>query len=528
MNSYHGNNRPYIYVAADKSEKAADILKLLEQHDIALCLSEGFNSKEKKYIEAAYGVLFIINRKMTTDPVFLDIVKTAISDNKNILCIHEEEITYDPALSMQLDSQQAIFAWQFEDQEKLHEQILKAVIFNNMQITKQQKDNQKKRVLFTSIGIIAAAVLLFVFVILPLLKTPEPADEYDPLEQFGLAGLSEEDLAKITSLHVVGDTVISDPATVRSINIDNSQTDGRLHYTILREYEVAMGVSDEEYGVASNGSISDISALSSLPNLKRLTLAGQNISDISVLSQMSNLSILNISNNPITSLEGLQNCEKLSIVNLADLPVSDLSPLFVTGKLKELDLSGCRNVNDLSGIENTNITFLSTAGTAIRHIDHLPSIYSFGINDLSLILDPLDSYSFLADNTAYRNIILNGASPSSFIPYLEKARIAELQLNDCGIERISQLEGLSVNSTLQINDENFSSLEGVDEFFPYLGTLDISGSDALNDLSALLESNISKLIISNEQRELISDSILEKGIEVLIRLEDELVPYEQS
>ncbi|MBR4484362.1 MAG: hypothetical protein IKO97_04075, partial [Erysipelotrichaceae bacterium] len=102
------------------------------------------------------------------------------------------------------------------------------------------------------------------------------------------------------------------------------------------------------------------------------------------------------------------------------------------------------------------------------------------------------------------------------------------QLNDCGIERISQLEGLSVNSTLQINDENFSSLEGVDEFFPYLGTLDISGSDALNDLSALLESNISKLIISNEQRELISDSILEKGIEVLIRLEDELVPYEQS
>ncbi|MCR5095139.1 MAG: hypothetical protein K6A70_00170, partial [Erysipelotrichaceae bacterium] len=223
-----------------------------------------------------------------------------------------------------------------------------------------------------------------------------------------------------------------------------------------------------------------------------------------------------------------QNCEKLSIVNLADLPVSDLSPLFVTGKLKELDLSGCRNVNDLSGIENTNITFLSTKGTAIRHIDHLPSIYSFGINDLSLILDPLDSYSFLADNTAYRNIILNGASPSSFIPYLEKARIAELQLNDCGIERISQLEGLSVNSILQINDENFSSLEGVDEFFPYLGTLDISGSDALNDLSALLESNISKLIISNEQRELISDSILEKGIEVLIRLEDELVPYEQS
>ena len=81
MKSYHGNNRPYIYVAADKSGNAADILKLLEQHDIALCLSEGFNSKEKRYIEAAYGVLFIINRKMTTDPVFLDIVKTAISDN---------------------------------------------------------------------------------------------------------------------------------------------------------------------------------------------------------------------------------------------------------------------------------------------------------------------------------------------------------------------------------------------------------------------------------------------------------------
>ena len=524
MHSYTGNDRPYVYVCySDKDSEVNSFLNALDEDNIALCL----NGNEKQ-ISAAYGVLIFLSNNLLQDDKLARTIETAIKHNINILSVHLEDVELSDTLKMQLNSQQALLYDPNRSSEDLLKEMKKSVIFNDMQITKQQKDNQKKRVLFTSIGIIAAVVLLFVFVILPLLKTPEPADEYDPLEQFGLAGLSEEDLAKITSLHVVGDTVISDPATVRSINIDNSQTDGRLHYTILREYEVAMGVSDEEYGVALNGSISDISALSSLPNLKRLTLAGQNISDISVLSQMSNLSILNISNNPITSLEGLQNCEKLSIVNLADLPVSDLSPLFVTGKLKELDLSGCRNVNDLSGIENTNITFLSTAGTAIRHIDHLPSIYSFGINDLSLILDPLDSYSFLADNTAYRNIILNGASPSSFIPYLEKARIAELQLNDCGIERISQLEGLSVNSTLQINDENFSSLEGVDEFFPYLGTLDISGSDALNDLSALLESNISKLIISNEQRELISDSILEKGIEVLIRLEDELVPYEQS
>lgn len=523
MRSYTGNDRPYVYVCySEKDPQVNTFLSALDKDDIALNL----NGSDRQ-ISAAYGVLIFLSNNLLKEEKLSNTIERAIEHNINILCVHLEDVELSDALKMQLNSQQALLYDANRSEEKLLKMMKKAVIFNDMQVTKKQKDNQKKRVFLMATGIIAAVVLLFVFIVLPMLKTPAPQDEYDPLEQFGLAGLSEEDLARITSLHVVGDIVITDPKTVRSIVVNDS-TDGMLNYTILREYEASMGVTDEEYGKAASGSISDISALSALPNLKSLTLAGQDISDITVLSQMPSLSILNLSNNPIRSLEGLQNCEKLSIVNLQNTPVSDLSPLFVTGRLKELDVSDCHDVTDIAGIENTNVTSLFIDGTSIRHIEHLPSIYSFGINDFALSLDALDSYSFLSDNTAYRSIIFNDASSESFIPYLENARIRDLHLNNCGIETIKQLEGLAITGILQIRDEAFSSLDGIEQLFPYLGTLDISGSESLDDLSPLLQSSISQLIISDDQTSLIGEDILEKGIEVLIRLEDELVPYDPS
>ncbi|MBR4483874.1 MAG: hypothetical protein IKO97_01595, partial [Erysipelotrichaceae bacterium] len=207
MHSYTGNDRPYVYVCySDKDSEVNSFLNALDEDNIALCL----NGNEKQ-ISAAYGVLIFLSNNLLQDDKLARTIETAIKHNINILSVHLEDVELSDTLKMQLNSQQALLYDPNRSSEDLLKEMKKSVIFNDMQITKQQKDNQKKRVLFTSIGIIAAVVLLFIFVILPLLKTPEPADEYDPLEQFGLAGLSEEDLAKITSLHVVGDTVISDP-----------------------------------------------------------------------------------------------------------------------------------------------------------------------------------------------------------------------------------------------------------------------------------------------------------------------------
>ena len=511
MNSYHGNNRPYIYAVADGSEISADILNLLEQHNIALCLSEGFNSKEKRYIEAAYGVLFIINRKMTTDPVFLDIVKTAISCNKNILCIHEEEITYDPALSMQLDSQQAIFAWQFEDQEKLHEQILKAVIFNDMQITKQQKDNQKKRVLFTSIGIIAAVVLLFVFVILPLLKTPEPADEYDPLEQFGLAGLSEEDLAKITSLHVVGNKIFADPEKINKIST-NENDSGMIHYEVE--------VIDEngkwswgENGETERGSIEDISVLTKMPNLERLSIAGENITDISPLFSLEKLHELVINDNPISSLEGIENLRSLNRIELRGTLVSDLTPLYQLPSLQGIWVGNCRNITDISGFENTDMNALEIYGTGLREIKHLPKHSGFG---LSIYQPDISDYSFLEDPIDYSWMFLE-ADIDLIKPHLNKMTINSMLNYRGNIRSIDEFAGITVKNELHLDScDELYTLEGFKDIFPEVKRLEIMNCPNLNDLSPLLDSNVKQLIIDEKLADLISEEFAAKGFEVEI------------
>ena len=514
MNSYTGNNKPYVYVCySEKDGQVNNLLNALDEDKIALCINE-----KEKYISAAYGVLIFLSNNLLNEEKLNKTIETAINNNINILSVQLEEIELNDTLKMQLNSQQALLYDKDRTEADLLKEIKQSVIFNDMKITDKQKANQKKRVLYMASGIIAAVVLLFVFVVMPLLKT-EPQDEYDPLEQFGLAGLSEEDLAKITSLHVVGDVIIDNPSDIISVRIDYLEGDDNFSYTVVRE--ISPGENYEEVGTASRGTISDISVLRSLPNLKSLTLASQAIEDISVLSELPNLSVINLSDNPITSLDALKDCEKLSKVYLRYLSVSDLSPLFVSGKLKELDVLACRNISDISGIENTNITFLQIEDTSIRHIEHLPTIYSFGLDDVTLLLEPLDDYSFLADNTRYSTISLHNAAPSSFIPYLEKARIRELELTDCGIERINQLSGLSLNGKLKVFDERFTSLEGIDQVFPYLNTLDIFGAGNLSDLSPVLQSNIGTLIISDEQRDYITQDILDKGIEVLVFIESD-------
>ena len=510
MKSYHGNDRPYIYLAYSKEDDVSDILKLLEDNNIAVCLSEPFDRKEKKRIEAAYGVALIVSENMRKDPCFRKVLDCAVASDKNILSIYKEPLELDAVSHMQLDPQQALFAYDYKDKETFNAEILKSVIFRDMKITSQQKRFQRNRSLAMIIVPIIAAIILYVAVIYPLLIVPSKAEEKEK-EQFGLAGLSDEDLAKIISLQIVGDKVFADPEEINKVSVSCDPDDpDTIYYSVelINDGDWTWG----ESGVTHPGSIEDISILKKMPNLKRLTIAGEKISDISPICELKKLEELVINANPIESLEGLENCTSLKRIELRNTLVSDLSPLYKGPSLEGIWAGNCSYIIDISGFENTTMNCLELYGSPIREIKHLPKTSMFGLN----LAGDFDDYSFLLDPLNY-NWLMVGDDMEKLQPYINQIDVYGDFSFAGNIRELRQLEGLGLHYTLELHDcEWLMSIEGIGEMFPELEELTLRNCPDLHDLTPVLESNIKRLNITDEYADLVTDEFYDKGIEVNI------------
>lgn len=95
------------------------------------------------------------------------------------------------------------------------------------------------------------------------------------------------------------------------------------------------GFDESEYIVSShhlplrtiqNGKF-NISALSSLTNLKDLVLSENQISDISALSSLKSLTDLRLFDNQISDISALSGLSKLSDLDISRNPIKDYSPL---------------------------------------------------------------------------------------------------------------------------------------------------------------------------------------------------------
>ena len=514
MNSYHGNNKPYIYVVSCKDEFSDEVIKPLEKNNITLCIGNGFNSKEKKYIEAAYGVLLIINKELISDPDFRKVIDSAVFSNKNILCIYEEEVELDAVLSMQLNPQQAIFAYQHDNKDDLNERILKAVIFHDMKITPEQKRFQRNRSLTMIIAPIIVALVVFASIIYPLMIVP--ASQEDQIkEQFGLAGLSDEDLAKITSLQIVGNKVFANPEKINKISTNRDPDDPGI---ILYDVELINNGNWTwgESGRTEVGTIEDISILKKMPNLTRLTIAGENISDISPIFELKKLKELVISDNPIEFLDGIENCISLERIELRGTLVSDLTPLYKLKKLSGIWVGNCRYLTDISGFENTYMNALEICDTRITEIKHLPRSNGFGLSISNI--DHFPDFSFLEDPLHYDWLYLD-MNIDLLKPHLSKMTVNGLfNFRSANLTRISELEGLTVRGVLELCDcFILDSLDGFASLFPEVTEVSISNCPNINDLSPLLESSIFKLNVDENLAYLVTDEFTEKGIEVEIQ-----------
>ena len=175
-----------------------------------------------------------------------------------------------------------------------------------------------------------------------------------------------------------------------------------------------------------------VSALSGMPNLKRLDLAVNSISDISPIASLTNLTYLDLDSNSISDISPILRLPNLTHLFLSNNPISDLSPISGLPNLTRLSLS----YNDISDI------------SALGGLNRLA--------ELNLRDNSVSDISVLAGLTNLTELWLNGNNISDISALGSLNRLAELSLRRNNISDLSALAGLPRLGDLRVGGNPLS------------------------------------------------------------------------
>lgn len=116
----------------------------------------------------------------------------------------------------------------------------------------------------------------------------------------------------------------------------------------------------EELGISNNEQINKVSQLTSLTNLKGLTLSNSKIKDVNGIEALTNLESLEMDDNKIENIESICKLSKLKELSLINNSITDISPISNLTNITDLDLSlnniaQVPNMDKISNIENVRL-----------------------------------------------------------------------------------------------------------------------------------------------------------------------------
>ena len=230
-------------------------------------------------------------------------------------------------------------------------------------------------------------ILRFVCILyltLPPLTTAQVVDIPDPnlraeieyqLKKGRGEPITVDEMATLTYVHEWDDDIEDLTGLEFAINI----VEVSFFHNSISDISPLVGLTQLKYLDLGFNSISDISPLAGLTNLMELDLVRNPIMDISPLMGLTNLTDLSFSGNAITDisvLAGLTNLEELKIWKSS---ISDISSLAELTNLTRLELSGeIVDISVLSGL--TNLTELDLGGVSVSDISVLA-----GLTDLQYL-----------------------------------------------------------------------------------------------------------------------------------------------
>jgi len=196
--------------------------------------------------------------------------------------------------------------------------------------------------------------------------------------------ITEEELLSVTELYVFGDKAAADEEMYVAYTDDFVRGDG----SVLR------------------GSITSLSDITKLKNLRRLSLAYQNISDLTPLKQLVYLEYAELKHNPVQDVSPLKQLTSLTGLFLYDTNVSDLTSLRDCTRLTSLDVG-------------------YTLITSISALDGLDSLKTLRLNRTQLkTLDNIGSHTMLEELYIQESPLLD-ITPLLDLPRLQFVEVSE-------------------------------------------------------------------------------------------------------
>ena len=211
----------------------------------------------------------------------------------------------------------------------------------------------------------------------------------------------------------------------------------------LTGLEFAIGLTSLNFGPQGSSkksnSISDLSPLEDLTNLRSLKLQQNTISDLSPLSELTRLTVLelgnpfgspslspSISGNTITDISPLSNLTNLTVLGLSGNTITDISPLSNLTNLTTLNLffNSIVDISPLSGL--TNLITLYLSGNTITDISPLSGLTNLTMlylqNNLIVDISPLSGLTNLTElglgngNSSIPGLVLSNNTISDLAP----------------------------------------------------------------------------------------------------------------
>ena len=501
--SYKGYRKPYVLcLSADADrENVLPVIEAIQKNKTAADYGHLPKSSE---MERALAVIAFLSENFYADGRLKQALLDAVNKGLEIIPVYMDGTETPRALSLALYSVNGILSARYSSPEELATRILSSETLKNPKITRRQKEQFRRLCLmgaFAALVILAAAVAV-------------TAWAASAKKEFMLSyGISEEELASMEYLYLIGDTRV----TPEVFDDGQYQDWGTFVFDIWDDDNNDIFYFAESGEAVPMGNVTDLSILKKMPNLKALILINQPITDMPDLSGLKQLERVVICNCDISDLSFLEGSAVTSL-ELRCLPAEDLSHIsemenlenfkimafagsslnFSAPQLTELYLANSPRLRDISGLSGmTSLTnlYMNANGllwdiSALKDIDTLEEVY--------IGCSPIENLSALANKPNIRRLELHDL-------YFKNVDF----LRELGTTQIEKLNLYSNNTWGEAVD--FSGLESME----YIGELSFSANGYDYSCIAPYVTNISICEYDIGHTRNIDFSLLPKDIEVL-------------
>ena len=168
------------------------------------------------------------------------------------------------------------------------------------------------------------------------------------------ADLTNSDIKQMKYLTKLTEIIMSDNPKVTDLSPLSSLTGLEkitFHNCNVKDISFTANMKNLSVIGAENNGITDISALAGHKKLKEVWLQSNNIKDISALKDSTNIESIDIKYSPVTDLSALSEMKKLAHLNLYNCSVNSLAPLKKCTTIEYINLDN-NNVSDLTPLAN--------------------------------------------------------------------------------------------------------------------------------------------------------------------------------